>query len=267
MLKQKPYLILTSCWFLGAITLLLLNDFILKSAFHNWFTGKLSDFAGLFFLPLFLAVFFPKQIKTVFLGTALFFIFWKSSLSAGLIDFINLLPGFHYGRVIDYTDLIALSVLPFSHYIYSKRNSLRQIPIHPLMPILVCAFALLSTSQLETIVELNEAYYMNKSVEDVRIQLLNIDPLLAGVESEVSYLSNVLNDTVSFNLLIKDDRLCQAIYLSPIIVGIDSSSSRIYFSSVFQSCREKCGIVKRCDTSNTKEEIMEVIESNFIDFL
>ena len=37
---------------LAAIAVLLLNDHVLKDAFHNGLTGKLSDFAGLAFFPL-----------------------------------------------------------------------------------------------------------------------------------------------------------------------------------------------------------------------
>lgn len=39
---------------LSAIAVLVLNDHVLKAAFHNPLTGKLSDFAGLLFFPLFL---------------------------------------------------------------------------------------------------------------------------------------------------------------------------------------------------------------------
>ncbi|MCC7361577.1 MAG: hypothetical protein IT317_18980 [Anaerolineales bacterium] len=39
---------------LAAIGLLLLNDHVLKAAYPSWVTGKLSDFAGLFFFPFLL---------------------------------------------------------------------------------------------------------------------------------------------------------------------------------------------------------------------
>ncbi len=38
----------------AAIGLLLLNDHVLKAAWPSWFTGKLSDFAGVFFFPFLL---------------------------------------------------------------------------------------------------------------------------------------------------------------------------------------------------------------------
>ena len=41
-------------WPVLAVCLLFLNDRFLKYAFPGWWTGKLSDFAGVFFLPLYL---------------------------------------------------------------------------------------------------------------------------------------------------------------------------------------------------------------------
>src|SRR5687767_12389116 len=41
--------------FISAVALLVVNDFALKPLFHNVVTGKLSDFAGLFALTLFVA--------------------------------------------------------------------------------------------------------------------------------------------------------------------------------------------------------------------
>ncbi|MBL8916219.1 MAG: hypothetical protein JNM17_36300 [Archangium sp.] len=40
---------------LFAVVLLVLNDHVFKAAFHNALTGKVSDFAGCFFLPLFVS--------------------------------------------------------------------------------------------------------------------------------------------------------------------------------------------------------------------
>jgi hypothetical protein len=40
---------------LAAVALLALNDHLLKATFHNTLTGKLSDIAGCFFLPLYVS--------------------------------------------------------------------------------------------------------------------------------------------------------------------------------------------------------------------
>jgi hypothetical protein len=50
-----------------AVALLVANDRVFKPRFHNWVTGKLSDVAVCFFLPLFisasLGIFWPKRAR------------------------------------------------------------------------------------------------------------------------------------------------------------------------------------------------------------
>ncbi len=48
-----------------AVITLFLNDVYLKSAFSGWWTGKLSDFAGVFFFPLFLVAVYVLLRNTV----------------------------------------------------------------------------------------------------------------------------------------------------------------------------------------------------------
>ena len=111
--------------FIFSLFLLLLNDFLLKQQFHNFLTGKLSDFAGLFVFPLFFAAFFPKRKLAIYISTAILFIFWKSPYSQSLIDFWNSIMFFKIGRIVDYTDLLALLVLPLS-YFYFKTETQKQ---------------------------------------------------------------------------------------------------------------------------------------------
>ncbi len=146
---QQKFRILSSKGFVIALTLLLLNDFILKAAFHNWFIGKLSDVAGLFIFPIFWTAFFPKQKKVIYLSTALVFILWKSPFSQSFIDQWNILNLFSIHRVIDYSDLIALLILPVS-FLYSidkKRRTI--IAIHPFFLILIAAFSFVATSKYD----------------------------------------------------------------------------------------------------------------------
>ena len=119
--------ILLSPLFLVGLTILLLNDFYLKTQFHNFFTGKISDFAGLFVFPLFWAAFFPKRKLFIFTATATFFVFWKSSYSQGFIHFWNNLGIFGIGRTVDYSDLIALTVL-LPAWIYSGKSEFIKLP-------------------------------------------------------------------------------------------------------------------------------------------
>ena len=57
-------------WVLLSILILLLNDHVLKSSVPSWLTGKLSDFAGLFFFPFLLGVIIQGAVWLVWRGKA-----------------------------------------------------------------------------------------------------------------------------------------------------------------------------------------------------
>jgi hypothetical protein len=100
--------------FLSSIFLLLINDFYLKYEYHNYLTGKLSDFAGLFAFPYFFSCLFPKRIKPIYILSGILFVFWKSEFSQPIFDFAHSY-GIGIDRTVDYTDLISLLILPISY--------------------------------------------------------------------------------------------------------------------------------------------------------
>ena len=110
-----------------ALAILLLNDWVLKPALGNWFTGKLSDFAGLFAFSLFWTAILPRHRDAVFMSTAVGFMLWKSPLSNGPLDAWNALGLWPLSRVIDPTDLAAVAVLLPSYWM-ARRYSAR-LPI------------------------------------------------------------------------------------------------------------------------------------------
>lgn len=132
--------------FIIGLIILLLNDHFLKSTFHNWFTGKISDVAGLFIFPIFFAVILPKYKKHIYWITALGFIVWKSPFSTGLIDFINASNIIYLKRVIDWTDLLALFILPASLF-YSNQYKEKTFRLSPLPVIIITSFAFIATSR------------------------------------------------------------------------------------------------------------------------
>jgi hypothetical protein len=46
-------------YFIGGLSVLMLNDFYLKHEYGNYLTGKLSDFAGLLIFPMFVTFLLP----------------------------------------------------------------------------------------------------------------------------------------------------------------------------------------------------------------
>lgn len=103
---------LASPAFVVALALLVLNDFVFKPLFHNTLTGKLSDFAGLFALTLFVGTLAPSYRRLGGVAIAAAFAFWKTTYAAPLIDSLNAVSPFAFGRTVDLTDWGALPMVP-----------------------------------------------------------------------------------------------------------------------------------------------------------
>ena len=143
-MKRNKFLLLNYV-FVVSIILLFINDHFLKLHFHNWFTGKFSDFLGMIIFPLFLAYIFPKlRTFSVFVSFVLF-IFWKSPFSDGFIDFYNQISPIAVARVVDYTDFIAFVflVIPF---LLMKYDALLQPLISPALVLVPSVFVMMATS-------------------------------------------------------------------------------------------------------------------------
>lgn len=147
-MTDRSFHILGSPGFLVGLSLLLANDFLFKEQFHNAFTGKLSDFAGLFVFALFWIAFFPRHKSLICVSTAVLFVFWKSAYSQFLIEGWNGLPFFGIQRTVDYSDLWGLLIVPLS-YFYSNISSGVHVPrrsIHAIAIVSVVAFTATSYS-------------------------------------------------------------------------------------------------------------------------
>jgi hypothetical protein len=108
------------------LCLLLANDFLFKQLFHNWLTGKLSDFAGLFIFPFFWTVLAPRYKRQIYAVVALAFLFWKSSYSQPLIDWWNGLTPLTLARGRDASDGLALMALIPSYKYLSKVSAVNR---------------------------------------------------------------------------------------------------------------------------------------------
>ena len=118
-MKRKDLIL--NPYFIIGLFVLLLNDFYLKAAYGNFVTGKLSDFAGLLIFPMFIAAVFPKLKKQAALITGIGFVIWKLPLFTPVVDLLNQLPLVSIHRVIDYSDYVALLILPVSHYLITAK--------------------------------------------------------------------------------------------------------------------------------------------------
>jgi hypothetical protein len=102
--------------FLLSLALLIANDFYFKAQFGNWYTGKLSDFAGLLAFALFWSAVFPRHSRLIHIAIGVAFALWKLPLTDPILTLWNSSSPLDFARVTDLTDLMALVVLPLSYY-------------------------------------------------------------------------------------------------------------------------------------------------------
>jgi hypothetical protein len=140
---------------LFALTVLLLNDWWLKQAFPGVVSGKLSDFAGVAIVALVFFTACPRRHYFGYVAISLAFLWWKSPASTAIIQLINDIAPFRIGRVVDYSDLLALSVVPLCKHISETpsryaiaRKRVRPILVGPVY--VVTALALIGTSVIPT---------------------------------------------------------------------------------------------------------------------
>jgi hypothetical protein len=146
---------------LFAIGLLILNDHFLKNAIPSVITGKLSDFAGLFFFPFLLMVFvsrlpflenfpFVEWIsKFSFVFTAAFFTAVKTTSQVNGVSTIILSHLLRYpiSIVLDPTDLIALTALIPAWFLWRR---IERTPHHQTHRRAVIGFCFASLATLAT---------------------------------------------------------------------------------------------------------------------
>jgi hypothetical protein len=196
MAKQK----LGNPAFIAAVFILILNDWYLKQTFHNDLTGKMSDFAGLFAFPFLLAALLPRKVTGVYVLTFLLFILWKSVFIQPLIDGLNAL-GIPVHRTVDYSDYIALLVLPFSHYIFNRSTAYSLKPALLNTTVVIASVSFMATTMppgtYTTFNDVNKTYTFNCSKRELvsRINTLQID-YVHDINKSVNDANKLYNGTM-----------------------------------------------------------------------
>lgn len=268
-IMNKKLSIFWSKGFIIGLLILLLNDHILKAEFHNWITGKLSDAAGLFIFPLFFAAFFAKYKKHIYWIITIGFIWWKSPLSNEFIELLNLY------RVLDYTDLLALLILPLSYHYFAHYKK-PTFKLYPLPILLISTFAFISSQPHTKSMQLNTSYKFPYGKEEL-VRRLNLVIESDGELPISTYIENI-NDTI-FNY--NNDTLCyyassfskingqmiadkwDTIYPYKDVIVYSLKSTK-YFNI---SENKRCGsvIVKVKITGNNQKSKLTLIKVNTID--
>ena len=125
---------------MAAVILMAVNDHLLKYSYSGWFTGKLSDFCGIFYLPIFILAIQVAICSVLNFQRLNIFIVSRTNLLLSivftdlLLIAVKLSPAFarsvesffssHLFRiqmVQDPTDLLALLVNPLTYYFVLRR--------------------------------------------------------------------------------------------------------------------------------------------------
>jgi len=202
---------ITTPTFLVCLFLLVLNDLYLKIAFHNAFTGKLSDICGLFIFPIFWSALFPRRKLRVYILTALFFIYWKSSYSQSFIDLFSLYL-YPIQRTVDYTDLLTLLVLPLSWYFQSSPQ--KRSYLNPYIAGLITFFSFCATSiprakqhfeQPQYVLFQSPSNFTDSGIIDQGLRVYNFDSLYVVKVNQIALdEAPVKDDDFNKNLILKD---------------------------------------------------------------
>lgn len=111
-----------------------------------------------------MAAVWRSQSRWIFVGVAVFFIYWKSPLSESLLKGLSFISGLCVERVVDYSDLLCLPVL-FLSYAYLKSDH-RELQLSRRLIMLASAFAFMATSVAKPV------YYQERSLRDQGYQVI-----------------------------------------------------------------------------------------------
>lgn len=276
--------------FLLSITLLILNDWVFKNAFHNELTGKLSDFAGLFAFPFLFSVLFPRKKRFVHIITAIGFLYWNSPLSQSFIVFFN-----HWNipinRTIDYTDNIALLSIILS-YVVLKSDYFLPLPstVKRVFIVLSCTAFLATSLPLRMVREyviIDKTYQFDVSREHVinKLNLIQVELIkkhyynnpniffdeeknifyYGGKEGQQPYLrvDGSLNtlDTLALLIDVEKARDLDTVYLKNAFMEIeisgDDSKSEIKLTRLYKA-------VKRFSDKDYKDKAIKEFEKEVV---
>jgi len=238
--------------YLFGLALLLLNDFILKSSYSNAVTGKLSDFAGLFLLPVFLVVISRSKTKILFFLIGTLFVLWKMPVAEGFIEVWNDLFPLTIRRVADPTDFVALLSLPVAYYlvkIYEVEyfRSAKYIGVA-----LVSLFAFSATSYYQEI-PVDDVITLNKDIVEVKKRLMVMDSLEWPLALDTTSISP---DTLSVGFTYD---FCFNGFDADLIIAGDSLSTTITIVQVIHDCPLNKDKIWGWETRDDKEILSRVV--------
>jgi hypothetical protein len=195
---------ITSWPFIGALMLLLANDFVLKYHFPGLITGKLSDISGLFVFIIFFRSILPERFKIeLYVSIAILFLLWKSPFSQTFIEAFSR-NFYSIDRVVDITDLLVLLLLPA--YFRFETFEWKKISISPVLIGSIAIFAFCSTSIARPYLTFEyPQYLLLKYLKDGEQPRPDITTIIDSVNSDTLALQRFDGIPINKYPLIKDD--------------------------------------------------------------
>ncbi len=244
--------------FLLGLAILAGNDFFWKSLYHNWLTGKLSDFAGLWSISLFTIAIVRMPPRFVILSWGIVFLLWKSSYSQPLIDFWNQAGLPTVERIADPTDYIAITTLPLALIYARKRQALASLELAWLRrgaiitTIGLSLFFFTATSFVGDHVCCGEKYQFNISKSEF---LSRLRKTTAQDISHVEKLSNEDGDWYSFYL--KEDYCGRKVNVN-IRIKEQANTTHVSVAYILYNCKQENDSFVR---QRFEKEIIEPIKA------
>jgi hypothetical protein len=216
-----------------SVALLILNDHFFKEAYPSWLTGKLSDFSGIFLIILVLRSVSPDHARKITTAVIVLFAFWKSTYSQPLINSINMYSDIKIGRVVDLTDLMALTIIPIAHHVFENSQKfninlnivgLLKIPVITVAVLAITGTALVNNWTSYTIKQKSQGQQIDRvkaisiikralanyklvcvkcdpSEENGEFQVLAPSHIVPGGETSVKYIFLENNRGIKFNVV------------------------------------------------------------------
>lgn len=163
--------------FIATLALLVINDVALKPVLRNALTGKLSDFAGLFALTLFVVTLWPRHRRLAAWAITAAFAFWKTTYAEPLIELLNAVSPVAFGRTVDLTDFVALPMIPLAAWAAPR------VAPWPLPKVLQAALVVVA---LVAFTATSRARYAARSTMDVTQQAAVDEPVLQSLFDEIA---------------------------------------------------------------------------------
>jgi len=242
--------------FLASIFLLLVNDLYLKFEYHNYLTGKLSDFVGLFAFPYFFSSFFPKKIKSIYILSGILFVFWKSEFSQPIFDFA-LSNGIGINRTVDYSDLIALLVLPFSYIYWNSESKSLFKATKKLKPIIIgiSCFAFIATTLPK--------HYEKLSMKSEFSTIVNFDKQSVRTQLQIYKEGMFARDNYRIEMSGKNAHILTSIKVD----SINEQKTRVSLDSILSFTVEGNGFIFSSGIDKDDVEFIRKLSKNEIEQL